>query len=206
MHRTVLTLATALTAALVAVAAPPAAVATSGATIPDAAMLQAEDLRGSEPQPVTDDYWDRLRPPQPCATRPYPSTALRRTDRAIWAMVGLDERPTVVVEDVALYRGNGARQYFADLRRALNACGGDDADGARWRVLDRGIAGDQSVLLRHRVYVDYAETYKDTYILVARTGRVLVTVADAGWEEGDGHEALVRELSTVAVRRAAAAN
>jgi hypothetical protein len=41
---------------------------------------------------------------------------------------------------------------------------------------------------------------------VARVGRVLVVVADTGWETASGHVDLVRELSTKAVRRAAILN
>jgi hypothetical protein len=41
---------------------------------------------------------------------------------------------------------------------------------------------------------------------VARIGRVLVVVADTGWETASGHESLVRELGTAAIRRAAILN
>lgn len=175
-------------------------------SIPAAAMLQAEDLRGAIPAPVTDDYWSALRPPQPCADRLYPSAALRRSDRAVSALVAVGDRPTVVMEHVATYRSNGAHRYLGELRRALAACHGRDEQGGRWSVLATGVAGDESLLLRRREYIDYADTYKDTYLVVARTGRVLVVLADTGWETADGHESLVRELSTAAVRRAAILN
>ena len=171
-------------------------------SIPDAALLQPEDLGGATPEPVTGDYWSALRPPQPCADRPYPSTASRRVDRAVSAMVGVGDRPTVVMADVALYRGDGAHRYLRELRRAVAACDEPGPRDPRWTVLATGVAGDESVLLRLREYVDYAGTYKNTYLVAARTGRVLVVVADAGWETGGGHEALVRDLSTAAVRRA----
>jgi hypothetical protein len=208
MHRTALvrlTLVAALAGALV-VTGTGAGAAAATESVPAAAMLRAEDLRGATPQPVTDDYWDTLRPPQPCAAAAYPSAALREADRAVSAMIGYDDRPTVVVEDVAIYRDGGARLYLRDLRRAIAACGGVDEQGGRWSVLRTGVAGDESLLLRHRVYIDYAETYKNTFIVVARTGRVLVTVADTGWETASGHRPLVRELSRVAVRRAAILN
>jgi hypothetical protein len=208
-----LSVAAALTGALVVTAAPPAVAGTSMSlpvaasvrqqSVPAAAMLQAEDLGGATPETVTHDYWDAFRPPQPCADRPYPSASSRGASRAVSAMVGFNDRPTVVVEDVAIYRADGARRYLRDLRRALAACDGVDERGGRWTVLRSGVAGDESLLLRHRVYIDYAETFKDTYLVVARTGRVLVTVADTGWETGDGHRAVARRLSTVAVRRAA---
>lgn len=202
MHRSppaLFRVATALTAALALAVAGPAP-ATAAPSIPDSAMLQPEDLRGATPTPVTDDYWSALQPPQPCSDRPYPSTALRRADRALSVMIGVDDRPTVVVEDVALYRSNGAHRYLRDLRRALSTC----ADPS-WTVLSTGVAGDESVLLRFREYVDYAEVYKNTYVVVARVGPALVVVADSGWETASGHRDLVRELGVRATLRARSA-
>lgn len=156
--------------------------------VPAAAMLQSADLNLAETTTVTDNYWSALRPPRPCGT----STGGRRAERAIQAMVGVGDRPTVVVNDVAVYQGDGARRYFRELRMC---------DG--WTVLDTGLAGDESVLLRRREHIDYAGVDKDTFVVVARTGRALVVVADTGWETMSGHEALVRMLSVAAVRRAA---
>jgi hypothetical protein len=175
-------------------------------SIPAAALLQPEDLRGATPTPVTDDYWSAMRPPQPCADAPYPSAALRRADRAVSALIGVDDRPTVVMEHVATYRSNGAHRYLRELRRALAACDGLDQHDPHWTVLGTGVAGDESLVLRLREYIDFADTYKDSYLVVARVGRVLVVLADTGWETAGGHLALVRELSTTAVRRAAILN
>jgi hypothetical protein len=161
-------------------------------------MLQPEDLNGTATTTVTDNYWSALRPPQPCG--PYASTKLRRADRAVQAMIGVDDRPTVILNDVATYAADGAHRYLADLRKAAATC------GHGWSVIASGVAGDESLLLRHREYIDYAQTDKDTYLVVARTGRAVVVVADTGWETADGHEALVRSLSVAAVRRAAVVN
>ena len=174
--------------------------------IPDEAMLRSGDLRGAEPAPVIDDSWAALRPPQPCADRPYSGAGLRRDHRAISALVGVNDRPTVVMEHVATYRYRGAHRYLGELRRALATCGGVDGPQGRWTVRARGVAGDDSLLLEHRTYIDYADTYHYTYVVVARVGRVLVVVANAGWETSSGHVDLVRELSTKAVRRAAILN
>ncbi|GAA3346063.1 hypothetical protein GCM10020358_55630 [Amorphoplanes nipponensis] len=164
-------------------------------TVPASALLQPADLGGAGTTAVTDDYWAALQPPQPCG--PYPSARLRRADRAVQAMIGVDDRPTVVVNDVAIYAADGAHRYLRQLRRAVAGC------GPGWAVLATGVAGDESVLLRHREHIDYADTDKDTYVVVARTGRALVVVADTGWETADGHEAVVRDLAPVAVGRAA---
>jgi hypothetical protein len=174
--------------------------------IPDTAMLQSEDLRGATPEPVTDGYRSELRPPRPCVHGRYRSTTQLRAERAVSALIGVNDRPTVVMEHVATYRSDGAYRYLRELRRALAACQGPDELGGRWTVRATGVAGDDSLLLQHRQYVDYADMYKDTYVVVARVGRVLVVLADAGWETASGHEPLVRELSTVAVRRAAILN
>jgi hypothetical protein len=174
--------------------------------IPDAALLQPQDLHGATPQPVTDDdgYWSPLRAPRPCADGPLPGTALRRTDRAVTAYFGLEgsATPTVVMEHLATYRSDGAQRYLRELRRALATCDGNDAEGGRWTVRATGVAGDESLLLRRRIYLHHVATYHDTYLVVARTGRIVVIVADVGWEFSSGHEALVRELGPVAVRRA----
>jgi hypothetical protein len=174
--------------------------------IPDAAMLQPADLRGATPEPFTDDHWSALLPPQPCAGTTYPSAALRRAGRSVSAMVGMNELPTVVLEHVAVYKSDGAHRYLRELRRGLAACDGPDQQGARWTTLATGVAGDESLLLRRRVYLDYAGTYHNSYLVVARVGRVLVVVADIGWETAGGHRALVRELGAKAVRRAAVLN
>ena len=173
-------------------------VASRPSTIPDAALLQPGDLGGATPGPLTDDIWAGLRPPQPCTGVALRSAAFVQDQRAISVMMGYGERPTVVMEHVATYRGNGADRYLAELRRNLASC-----DDTGWTVLATGVAGDESMLLRLRVYVDYAETWKNTYVLVARVGSALVVLADNGWEEGNGHEDLVRDLSAAAVRRAA---
>ena len=206
MHRTAqLALAVAVSGALVATGTPSAAATTDSSPprtrdvvsasvpayrVPASAMLQPADLNLAETTTVTDDYWSALRPPQPCG--PAAGAGLRKAERAVQAMVGLGNRPTVVVNDVAVYKHDGARRYFRELRM----CGG-------WTMLDRGLAGDESVLLRRREHIDYAGVDKDTFVVVARTGRALVVVADTGWETSSGHEALVRMLSTAAVRRAA---
>jgi hypothetical protein len=129
------------------------------------------------------------------------SGAAVRALRRRYAMVGVDDRPTVVLEHVALYRSDGARRYLGELRRALPTCAEPG-----WTRPATGIAGDESLLLGLREYVDHAQTPKFTVVLVARVGRVLVVVADTGWETGSGHADLVRAIGAAAVRRAAVLN
>jgi hypothetical protein len=198
VRRFLVAAALALTGAAAVAVASPATAAPAPPTIPDTALLQAADLRGAEPHPVTDDYWSALRPPQPCG--PYRSAGRSRADRAISAMVAVGDRPTVVMEHVAVYRPRDAHRYLRDLRRMARGCA---EPGVRWTIRGTGLAGDESLLLRRREYVAFAGTYKSTYVAVARTGRTLVVVADAGWETGSGHETLVRKLAVRAVSRAA---
>jgi hypothetical protein len=163
--------------------------------VPAAAMLQQADLNGAATTTVTDDYWSTLQPPQPCG--PYSSAGLRREHRTVQAMIGVDDRPSVIVNDVATYASDGAHRYLTQLRKAVATC------GHGWSLVGTGVAGDESLLLRRREHIDYADTDKDTYVVVARTGRAVVVVADTGWETADGHEAVARRLSVTAVKRAA---
>jgi hypothetical protein len=172
--------------------------------IVDAAMLQPADLHDARTGTLADASWARLRPPRPGGGDAYPSTALRRCERAVTAVLAVHQTPTVIVEYLAVYRSDGAHQYLRELREALAACRGDDGHGGRWTVLSAGLAGRESLRLRFQESFEYAgETItKDTYVAVARTGRVLVVVIDAGWESGNGHRELVEELITPAVGRA----
>ncbi|MBF9132235.1 hypothetical protein I0C86_25270 [Plantactinospora sp. S1510] len=174
--------------------------------IPDAALLQPEDLGGGELTPTEGGYWTSLQPPQPCADGPYRSTALRSAERGVQALIGVDGGPEVIMEHVSYYRGNGAHRYLRELRRAVAACPAGDPHAERWTVLATGVAGDESVLLTQRTWVDYAEVYHFTYVLVARVGQALVVLVDVGWEESSGAEAVVREFIPAAVQRAAVLN
>jgi hypothetical protein len=174
--------------------------------IPDAALLQPEDLGGGELTPTEGGYWTSLQPPQPCADGPYRSTALRSAERGVQALIGVDGGPEVIMEHVSYYRGNGAHRYLRELRRAVAACPAGDPHAERWTVLATGVAGDESVLLTRRTWVDYAEVYHFTYVLVARVGQALVVLVDVGWEESSGAEEVVREFIPAAVQRAAVLN
>lgn len=172
--------------------------------IPDEAMLQAADLHGGPTSAVEDQHWPRLRPPRPGAEDTYPSTASRRVQRTLSAVVTVDEMPTVVVQYVAVYHSNGAHRCLRDLRRALDARHGVDDQGGLWTILATHVAGPESLLLRLREDVGEAgeNVIKDTYIALTRVGRVLIAVSDTGWGSGSGDRGLVEELIIPAVRRA----
>ncbi len=122
--------------------------------VPAAAMLQPADLGGAATTTITDTTWSALRPPRPCG--PYVAAGPRRADRTVQAMIGVDDRPSVIVNHVAVYKSDGAQQYLKQLRRAVAQC------GPAWKVLATGVAGDESLLLRKREHIDYADTDQDT--------------------------------------------
>jgi len=165
-------------------------------------MLQASELYGATTSALDDDRWALLRPPEPCAEGAYPSAVLCRSSRAVSAMVGVDGTLNVTVEHVGVYSSNGARRYVRDLRRALDRCRGMDVQGS-WKIIDAGLAGRHSLLLRLRQETDHAgrTATRTTFVAIARVGRVLVVVADIGGDAGDGRSELVAELISPALRR-----
>jgi hypothetical protein len=171
-------------------------------TIPGRAMLQASELRGATPSTLDDGSWAHMRPPEPCGEGAYPSAALCRSSRAISAVVGVNGTFNVTVEYVGVYWPNGARRYVRDLQRALVTCRGMDGQGS-WKVIDTGLAGRYSLLLRLGQRADHAGRTATwvSFIAIARVGRVLVVVADIGGEAGDGRRELVAELISPALRR-----
>lgn len=177
------------------------------ASIPPGAFLQPEDLGGAATAPADAELRPYLRPPQPCAAPGgYPAVGSRRASGAVSALYPVAEtRPTVLLEDLGVYQNDGAHRYLRQLRRAVAGAGGcTDATG-RWTVLAYDVAGRDSVLLRLREQVeDYDGNLvtRSTYLFVARVGAAVVTLADLGWELGDGHESVVRDLAPAAVRRA----
>jgi hypothetical protein len=199
-----------LAAALGVVSLTPAAAAVASpggraTSVPASAMLQPVDIGGVETSPAAEDLRPWLRPPQPFG--PYRSAAERGADRAVQVLYPVgDVRPTVPLEYVAVYRGAGAAQYLREIERAVGRCGGrTDVDGRTWRVVGRGIAGRHSLLLSVAEVTGYEDStrVKTTYVAVARVGHAIVVLADIGWEVGDGHQTLVRDLAPAAVSRAA---
>jgi hypothetical protein len=88
--------------------------------IPDRVMLQPEDLGGALPGPVEDGLvWPLL--PQPCAGTPVPQPAVSRSQAA-------DVGTSRVYENVARYRGDGARAYVTALKEQFDRCGAGGGD------------------------------------------------------------------------------
>ncbi|MEU8244002.1 hypothetical protein AB0C07_37590 [Actinoplanes missouriensis] len=186
-------------------ALPGASPSAGSAGIPASALLQPADVGGAKAEKLPEGEFAHVRPLRPCGDEPYPSDRLRTAAVAMRYMVRSDEGtvPTIVTEFAG--RG-GAAEQFADIRAALDRCPGGLGEGQRrWSVIGSGIAGDESVLVRIDERFSYADEEPATvsqFAGVARSGDMLVVVADVGWENLGGSEDLVRDLTGKAVRRA----
>jgi hypothetical protein len=185
---------------------------TSPEAIPDAALLQSKDLNGAVFEPVTTSF--DLAPPQPCAEPGYPSDDQRRAERAAVATYrrpGLpaDYVPTTrIFEYVAAYRPGGSVAFFGELADAIVRCPGiaGQQHERRWTVTARGVAGDQSMLVRigcECVPASGSAAFP-IYAAVVRIGSTVVVLVDQGWETGAGSDEFVRAVLPIAVRRASA--
>ncbi|MEV0899132.1 hypothetical protein [Actinoplanes sp. NPDC049802] len=165
--------------------------------IPDEALLGPADLGGVTPLQVDRDSWPRLRPPRPCEGG-YPEPV---ADRAVTAVIEVNKAPNAVMEYLAVHRPGDARRYLRELRDVLKVC-----KGTAWRIEATGVAGPDSLLLRYSDTFEHVDEWitHHTYLVIARSGRAVVLVADAGWETDSGDPALARELIIPALRRAAA--
>jgi hypothetical protein len=125
-------------------------------------------------------------------------------DRTLAAAYPVGERWTVLLEHVTAYRGLGAADYLHELRQELSGDRGWAEPGRRWVAVDEDIAGDESLLVRLRETAGGGRLVhlRTRYLVVARTGGAVLVLADLGWDDGDGREALVRQLAAPAVWRA----
>lgn len=196
---------------------PPTSGASSAAApersdIPAGALLQPSDVRGAEPKPMEEGDRGHLRPLRPCGDNDaYPSDDSRTAAVAMSYYLesdGTGTAPAVLVEFVGRHAQGGAADQFDEITEALRRCPGSLGEKKRrWTVLDTGVAGDESVLVRideRFSYGDGEPTTVSDYAAVARTGDMIVVVTDTGWENIDSSEQMVRDLIDKAVRRAAA--
>jgi hypothetical protein len=147
---------------------------------------------------------------RPCGdSDPYPSDDSRTAAVAVSyapGSGGAGTVPNVFVEFVGRHAPGGAADQFDEINKALRRCPGSLAEKKRrWTKLGTDIAGDESVLVRIDQRMSYGDEEPETvsdYAALARTGDMIVVVADIGWENLDGSEKLVRDLIGKAVRRA----
>jgi hypothetical protein len=186
------------------------AAANGSSDIPAGALLQPSDVRDAESEPIEEGRVSHLRPLRPCGdSDAYPSDASRTAAVAVsYAPYsgGAGTVPAVLVEFLGRHASGGAARQFDEINDALRRCPGNLAEGKRrWTVLDTDVAGDESVLVRIDERFAYGDEEPDTvsdYAALARTGDMIVVVADTGWEDIGASEKLVRELIGRAVERA----
>ncbi|MEV4701816.1 hypothetical protein [Actinoplanes sp. NPDC049316] len=172
--------------------------------IPDSAFLQPDDLGGAQPRHPDDEFARHLRPPMPCRDGRYTSRLLRRAEGTVLIDYPVAEFHTTVLEHVIRYRGAGAAAYLRELRMAAGN-GGCTDDTGQWTVQETGLAGPRSLLIRlHEEFEDPSgqPASKDSYLIAARTGQMVVVLADMGWEMGSGSPETVRPLIDAALQRA----
>ena len=178
--------------------------------IPASALLQPSDVSGAKAEPLAEGQESHLRPLRPCGdSNPYPSDDSRTAAVAVSyapGSGGAGTVPNVFVEFVGRHASGGAADQFDEINKALRRCPGSLAEKKRrWTKLGTDIAGDESVLVRIDQRMSYGDEEPETvsdYAALARTGDMIVVVADIGWENLDGSEKLVRDLIGKAVRRA----
>jgi len=175
--------------------------------VPAAAMLQPADLKGARTDKAESDLAPHLRPPRPCGTVG-PSEAQRDSAAAIKALYPQaggagSEMPTVLIELVMRFRGDGAAKYLAELRADLDKCRAADKNGRTWVLTGEGLVGESVQLsVTERVEVGDGQRVPQTLpVIVGRVGDTVFMLTDLGWESGHGHEDLVRALGPKAAER-----
>lgn len=191
MRRTLM-MVTAVIVGLVSVAGPAAAQQHRPRAIPDRVMLQPEDLGGATPGAVEPGLvWPLL--PQPCADTPVPQPAASRTQAA-----DLDTRYRVY-ENVARYRGDGARAYVRELKAQLARCGVGGGDNGLDPVTEDHLGPDTLLFTGN-----YDEGDRYVGYVVAAVGRYVVVVMMSDSYLGAADLTRLNGLASAAMRRAAA--
>ncbi|GAA0908740.1 hypothetical protein GCM10009558_097140 [Virgisporangium aurantiacum] len=158
--------------------------------IPDRVMLQPGDLGGAVPGPVEDGLvWPLL--PQPCADAPVPQPVVSRTQAADY-----DTRSRVY-ENVARYRGDGARAYVTELKAQLARCGVGGGDNGFDPVAEDHL-GPDTVLFTGNY--DLGDRYVG--YVVAAVGRYVVVVMMSDSRTGAADLTALNGLASAAMARA----
>ncbi|GIJ43124.1 hypothetical protein Val02_00100 [Virgisporangium aliadipatigenens] len=179
-----------------------------GTTIPESAMLRPEDLGGANRLANAGRQDEFLRPPRPCGKGGASDAQRLAAARVHYAVTDEDLTGRKVpvaglFELVMTFRPGGAQAYQAEVLEELGRCPTGEGD-RRW-----GLDSSGDVL---RLFVDRPVQYADTPgrqkvpVLVARTGDVVVVLADTGYETGDGDPALLSAVLDKALARAASAD
>jgi hypothetical protein len=182
---------TAVTVALLTVAATggPAVAQEAPLGVPEGMMLRAEDLDGGAPGPVEEGLaWPLL--PQPCAGRSLPRPVAKRSVAA-----DLSTRYRVY-EQVARYRGDGARAYLDGLKAQLTDCKvGGNGNGFE-PVADDPVGPDTVLFLGQYDegdrWVCYVAAAVDHYVVMVMLSDKQVGAADPTWTNTIAGRAIAR--------------
>jgi hypothetical protein len=185
--------------------------------LPDAAMI-ANLLVDPETSNQVTQGMPYVSPPRPCTgTRPSDVELVR--GRAAGGLASPYAASTFppegLIEYVAQYTSAEAlAAYFSELTADVARCPGRIGSAAnqgewQWSIEERGFVGDESVLIRIRAELHYANTNEpccfDKYIAVGRQGQVLVATTSLGWENQSGTAAIARKYLQAGLQRAQAA-
>jgi hypothetical protein len=179
----------------------------SASGIPDSVLLRSADVNDAPIYPADLAYWRNGRriPPHPCAGTP-PDTR-RTAERGIQILLPSPPsgQPHVVVEYVARYDGDGARDAMSQLRTELQTCPGQgNTQSPSWTGLGPIGVGDDSLMVRYTMFGGYdgdPATKTEQYLAVVRIGRVFLVLASVGWETGGGDATTARDFAAVAADR-----
>ncbi len=186
-------------------AAPGASTKPVPAAIPDRAFATVQDTLMPEHVPYQTSEW--LLPTEFC-TQTFPSdaqTGVRRSMYAPFRRPGTPENHGPdggVTETLTIYRGDGARQAFAEFRAAARDC---PSNGRSTFAVDGAIpVGDESLLIR-ATFVGQVPPHNDkltltSYLAVVRVGDSLITMHVGVWETVSVQRADADRLTRAAVR------
>jgi hypothetical protein len=115
-----------------------------------------------------------------------------------------------VYNTVGVYRGDGAEDYLADLRRAAEVCGTSQVRGldARFGLLAPLGVGDESVLIERSYEEVDAEgkpldngRWRNTYIAAVRIGDAVTLIDCRGYENAASEVSTARTLGQALAKR-----
>lgn len=177
---------------LLAASVPATAAVQRPRAIPDRVMLQPEDLGGAVPGPVEEGLvWPLL--PQPCADTPVPGPVANRTQAADYST------RFRVYENVARYRGDGARAYIAELKAQLARCGVGGGDNGFDPVAEDHLGPDTVLFVGNYDlgdrYVGYVAAAAGPYVVIVMMSDSYLGAADLTTLNG---------IASAAIRRASA--
>ncbi|MCO8271218.1 hypothetical protein M1L60_11500 [Actinoplanes sp. TRM 88003] len=180
-------------------------------SVPARALINKADANGD----VTRQE-DKIGPPEFCAKAKFPSQDQLGVSGSVMAAFRAPGTPAENIPDdtvyntVGVYRGDGAQDYLADLRKATELCAtGKVGDlDVQFDLLGSLGVGDESVLI-HRAYeLTDGEgnpmnngSQMSTYIGAVRVGDAVTLIDARGYENLASNRAAIESLTKAATKR-----